>query len=81
LRDRAGEVKDAIDQFAHAIALGAYDPRSSFPALIVQFFLVLVGDYLAESVDCPQWGAQVVRDRVAEGLEFLVDLGQFIGGG
>src|SRR5215204_780205 len=43
------------------------------PAFFVQLVFVVFQQYLAEAVDGPQGGAQVVRNRVAEGLQLVVE--------
>src|SRR5207245_9055874 len=39
---------------------------------VVELLLVVFVQRLAESLDCAQWGSQVVRDGVRECLQFLV---------
>src|SRR5690349_727147 len=65
----ARELQESINQLAHVLA-GVADTAQRVLTLRIHFVAVVLQQYLAEAVNAAQGGAQVVRHRVAEGLQF-----------
>ena len=65
------EQEDVVDELGHPLAARP-DPLQEVPALVVQTTRVAGEQFLAKAVDGPERGTQIVRDRVAERLQFLV---------
>ena len=65
------EQEDVVDELGHPLASRRI-PLQEVPALVVQITRVAGEQFLAKAVDGPERGTQIVRDRVAERLQFLV---------
>ena len=74
LSDAAGDAREAeqvVDQLPHALR-GVADPVQIVVALLVQLIGITGQQGGAKAVHGAQRGAQVVRDGVGEGFQFLV---------
>jgi len=74
----AGEVQEGSDELAHLLA-GGLDLLSAGPGRVAEGRTVLFQQDGAVVVHGSQGGAQVVGDRVGEGLQVLVGLLQLVG--
>ena len=69
----AGEGQQVVDQLAHLLARVG-DRLQVMPGLLRQLAVGRPLQHLDVAVDVPQRRAQIVRHRVAEGFQFLVDI-------
>ena len=67
----ARQFENVINQVAHALA-GATNALEVILTGLIQPIGIVLQHGLAEAIDAPERGAQVVRDRVAERLQLLV---------
>ncbi len=75
----AGEEQQALDELRHVLRRLAHAAQVIAP-LVVELVRVVLEEGLAEAVDAPQRGAQIVGDRVAERLQLAAGrLGGLLG--
>ena len=74
----AGIVQQIGDQVAHLLHAPANAPQK-LAGFLVQFGPVLLFQQLAVAIDAAQRGLEVVRNRIGERLQFLVDAGELLG--
>src|SRR5215212_772516 len=67
----AGEAQEVFYETCHVFASGLH-PTETISAFLIELILVFFKQRLAETVDASERGAQVVGDRITEGLQLLV---------